>query len=103
MRPRSTAVFRTSDGRSSAFSMSMVRPRFSRSIVLPLSSSSTISSNRRATRSASLISPDTVISLPRTWIETGKAPSTRRNNSSRCPNRLTMRWLPGTSTLTWVC
>ena len=63
----------------------------------------TISSNSRATRSASASAPVTVISLPRTWIETGKDPSTRRNNSSRCPNRLTMRWLPGTSTLTWVC
>src|SRR5687767_3591441 len=81
----------------------MVRPRFSRSMVLPLSRSSTISSNSRATCSASVMSPVTVISLPRTWIETGNAPSTRRNNSSRCPNRLTMRWLPGTSTLTWVC
>ena len=47
-------------------------------------------------------SPVTVISLPRTRMFTGNAASIRRSRSSCSPSRSTMRWLPGTSTLTVV-
>src|SRR5215213_8516422 len=61
----------------------------------------TNSSNTRPTRSASL--PLTVISLPRTRIsESPNAVSTSRSNSSRSPRSSTMRWFPGTRTLTGV-
>src|SRR6266516_4411263 len=80
----------------------MLRPTPSRSRLCPCSRRITISSNKRPTRSASTSSPVTVISLPRTWISTGKEASTSRSSSSRWPRRPTIRWLPGTRILTWV-
>ena len=53
LRPRTTSVVSTSVGRWSAFSISIERPRPSRSSSWPCSSSTTISSNSRPTRSAS--------------------------------------------------
>src|SRR4029450_7165542 len=70
---------------------------------LPCSSRLIISSNRRATRSASRCSPEMVISLPRTKTVLSKAASMSLSSSSLVPSRLTIEWLPGTRTLTCVC
>src|SRR6266498_3300579 len=106
-RPRtlSTPSPNTSEGRtsSSPLTMSIERPTVSAVSELPCSSRLIISSNRRATRSASRCSPEMVISLPRTKTVLSNAASMSLSSSSLVPSRLTMEWLPGTSTLTWVC
>src|SRR3954451_15014556 len=103
MRPRADlrmSFVRISDGRSSALTISIVRPMLATSTAVPACSSRTSSWNRRPTRSA--CGPSTVISLPRTWIcVSGNAVSTSRSNSSRWPSSDTIRWLPGTRTFTW--
>ena len=95
-RRRSTSAVSTSDGRSSAFTMSIVRVTLAGSSRWPCCRRITSSSKRRPTRSASTGSPSMAISLPRTWISTpGKAPSTSRNSSSRWPSKPGHQVIPG--------
>ena len=55
----------------------------------------------RATDSA--LGPLMAISVPRTWMSVlGNASSTSRNSWSRWPRRPTIRWFPGTLTVTWL-
>src|SRR5712691_2173750 len=96
---RSTSAVKTSDGRSSAFTMSMARPTLAESSACPSSSRSTSWLMSAPTRVAS--GPSTVISLPRTNGVASNDDSMRRNNSSRCPSKPTIRWLSGWI-LTWV-
>src|SRR4029453_9348451 len=108
-RPRvvRTASPKTWEGRalpsSSAGMMWIERRMVSAVRASPRSSRVMSSSKSRATRSASACSPVMVISLPRTKTVLSKAASISFSSSSRVPRRLTIEWLPGTSTLTWTC
>ena len=91
----------TSEGRSSARTMSMARSRVRSSTARPCWRRATTSSKTRRTVEA--WSPSMVIWLPRTWMaDPGKAPSTRLSRTSRSPTRSDMRSLPGTLTVTVV-